>query len=154
MHIHLLAVGKKPRGWVADAQADYQARLGHLADLSIDLVTPADENTLGAAKAAGREQAALLAKLPANAVIVACDRGGTQLDSPALAVRLADWRDNSQKVCFLIGGSHGLSDELRARADITIGFGQATWPHELFRVMLLEQLYRGFSILADAKYHK
>jgi len=154
MHIHILAVGKRPRGWVAEAQDDYQARLGHLATVTIDLVSPEDENTLGAEKAVVREQASLLAKLPIDAVIVACDRGGKQLDSPALAERLVGWRDNSQKVCFLIGGSHGLSDELRARADLTIAFGQATWPHELFRVMLLEQLYRGFSILAGAKYHK
>ena len=154
MQIQILAVGKKPQAWLAAAEADFLTRLAPSTELKIVLVPPEDENILGAEKAKQKENAKLLAKIPAGFRVVACDRGGVELTSERFAEHLRNWRDASEKVCCVIGGSHGLSSEILQKADLKISFSKLTFPHELFRVLLLEQIYRGFSILAGKKYHK
>ena len=88
-------------------------------------------------------------------VIVALDEKGAQLGSTAFAERLGRWRDDGRREArFLIGGADGFDDHDRARADLLIAFGRATWPHLLARAMLAEQLFRATSILANHPYHR
>lgn len=102
-----------------------------------------------------REAALLLAALPVGARVAALDRGGRLISSEDLAALIGRWRDaGAAEACFVIGGSDGLGAALLARADERLSFGPATWPHQLFRVMLAEQLYRATAILAGAPYHK
>ena len=90
-----------------------------------------------------------------NAVTILLDEKGEQLGSLALAERLSRWREDGRREArFLIGGADGFDDEDRARADLLIAFGRATWPHLLARAMLAEQLYRATSILANHPYHR
>ncbi len=97
-------------------------------------------------------------KLPAaaeNSVTVLLDEKGEQLPSLAFARKLEGWRDRGQREArFLIGGADGFGDEERARADLLLAFGRATWPHLLARAMLAEQLFRATSILANHPYHR
>ncbi len=154
MKLKILAIGRRPCSWFVEAEADYWQRLAPFAKCELTLVSPEDENKLGVEKASQKEGEKLLAKTPTGWWVVTCDRGGQELDSEKLAQQLGKWRDNGEKVCFVIGGSAGLSAAVLDRADFKISFSKLTFPHELFRVILLEQLYRGFMILAGRKYHK
>jgi 23S rRNA (pseudouridine1915-N3)-methyltransferase len=101
------------------------------------------------------ESIALATVIPDGAVVVVLDQLGESLDSPALAGLLREWRaEDRAAVCFVIGGPDGLAPSLIERAKVRLAFGRATWPHQLVRVMLLEQLYRAGTILAGHPYHR
>jgi 23S rRNA (pseudouridine1915-N3)-methyltransferase len=101
------------------------------------------------------EGVAIDALIPEKATVVALDERGKSLDSAGFSVQLGRWRDAAvPTTAFLIGGADGLSPELRRRAALTMAFGAATWPHQLARVMLLEQLYRAATILSGHPYHR
>ena len=92
---------------------------------------------------------------PTRAIVVILDEHGDNLASPALATLLRKWRAEDQPaVCFVIGGADGLAPSLYERANLRLAFGAATWPHQLVRIMLLEQLYRAGTILAGHPYHR
>ncbi len=102
-----------------------------------------------------RVGALIVDALPAGALPVALDRGGTSLSSEELAARLQRWRDRgTEELAFLIGGAEGLAGPVLARAEFRLSLGAMTWPHLLARVMLLEQLYRAQQILAGHPYHR
>jgi 23S rRNA (pseudouridine1915-N3)-methyltransferase len=101
------------------------------------------------------ESIALANIFPERAVIVMLDERGKNLDSRAFAAQLARWRDDGrQDAVFVIGGDDGLMPTLREKATITLALGAATWPHQLVRGMLLEQIYRALSILSGHPYHR
>jgi 23S rRNA (pseudouridine1915-N3)-methyltransferase len=101
------------------------------------------------------ESIALANVIPSQAATVILDEGGENLDSAALAAQLARWRDSgAPAAAFLIGGDEGLADSLRDKARLKLAFGTATWPHQLVRVMLMEQLYRAVAILSGHPYHR
>ncbi len=154
MKIRILSVGRKGTGWVAEAEKDYLKRLRHFTDMSCELLTPEDEHSLGGKACAERESAKLLGKCRPDDCIIACDPRGASYNSKQLADELRNFHDRGAKICFVIGGSHGLTKELLAQARMTVSFSLFTFPHELFRVMLLEQLYRAFTIISGIKYHK
>jgi 23S rRNA (pseudouridine1915-N3)-methyltransferase len=101
------------------------------------------------------ESIALANIIPDKAVVLILDERGESLDSATLAQRLGRWRDDGRPAAiFIIGGDDGLAPSLRDKATVRIAFGAATWPHQLVRVMLLEQIYRAVSILAGHPYHR
>jgi len=101
------------------------------------------------------ERGGRLPAAPAHAATILLDEKGEMLSSMELARRLERWRDGGvREARFLIGGADGFGDEERAGADLLLGFGRATWPHLLARVMLAEQLFRATSILANHPYHR
>jgi 23S rRNA (pseudouridine1915-N3)-methyltransferase len=101
------------------------------------------------------ESIALANVIPDGAAVVLLDPKGDNLDSPSLTARLRAWRDGGREtVAFLIGGPDGLAPILAEKATIRLAFGAATWPHQLVRVMLLEQLYRVVTILSGHPYHR
>ena len=101
------------------------------------------------------EDADPMPRIPRGAYVIALCVEGEKTDSPGLAARLERLAlAGKSRVCFLIGGSEGLPPRARAAADWRLSMSDMTFPHHLARVMLLEQLYRAFTILAGAKYHK
>jgi 23S rRNA (pseudouridine1915-N3)-methyltransferase len=101
------------------------------------------------------EAAAISAQIPEKSVLVALDERGESIDSAAFARHLGRWRDESVgNTIFVIGGADGLSPDLRRKAKLKLAFGAATWPHQIVRVMLLEQIYRAATILAGHPYHR
>jgi len=102
-----------------------------------------------------REAALLLAAIPKGAVVVALDERGKSLSSRHFADILTQWRDHGeQEVAFLIGGADGLDASVTAKARLTLSLSAMTWPHLLARVMLLEQLYRAWSLQTGHPYHR
>jgi 23S rRNA (pseudouridine1915-N3)-methyltransferase len=101
------------------------------------------------------ESIALANIIPDGALVAALDERGENLDSAALAGLIRQWRaDGRACACFIIGGADGLAPRLMERAKVRLAFGTATWPHQLVRIMLLEQIYRAGTILSGHPYHR
>ena len=101
------------------------------------------------------EAAAIFALIPERSVLVALDESGKNIDSAASpGISAAGGMSWIANTIFVIGGADGLSPELRRKARLSIAFGAATWPHQMVRVMLLEQIYRAATILAGHPYHR
>jgi len=144
------AVGRMKDGPLRTLWDDYARRLGWRLELR------EVESKLAEGPQRTADEAALLRRAVAPAAaLVALDPRGRDIDSPALAQRLARWRDEARlPVAFMIGGADGLAADLVAEAELVVAFGRQTWPHLLARVMVAEQLYRCQSILAGHPYHR
>ena len=121
----------------------------------VDIVEIRESRAADAGKRMLEESIALANIIPQGAAVVLLDARGEALDSASLAARLAQWRAADRPAAvFVIGGADGLEPSLAGRADLRLSFGAATWPHQLVRVMLLEQLYRAATILTGHPYHR
>ena len=148
----ILAVGKL-RPSYQEACEEYLARLRRFDEVAVHQVreAPASETPVVQRRTEGQR---LLARVPDRAVVVALDREGTGWTSEALAAALGRWRENGRGVALIIGGSTGLDDAVLARADHRWSLGPLTLPHQLARVVVLEQWYRAGTIIRGEKYHK
>jgi 23S rRNA (pseudouridine1915-N3)-methyltransferase len=147
--LRLIAVGRIGRGPEAELFARYADRIRPRLT-----VTEIAEGRGNAAEIKRREADAILAALPAGALVVALDIDGAAEGSEALARRLERWMEAGRPVCFVIGGAEGLEARVIARADATLSLGKLTWPHLLARVMLAEQMFRARAISAGHPYHR
>lgn len=155
MNIKILAVGKlKERFWT-DAAAEYLKRLSAYGSVSIAEITDVSADHFGVEGALSKESTAILKALPERGLVILLDREGAAISSEDLAGMLESFGTyESSAVTFIIGGSHGVSRDVAARADKRISFGKITLPHNLARVVLLEQIYRAFRIMRGEPYHK
>jgi 23S rRNA (pseudouridine1915-N3)-methyltransferase len=152
MNVTLLAVGRL-RPSLREACDDYLRRLSR--HISIQEVEVREASRAPAPDAQRRDEAGRLgARLPDGADVVCLARSGHQWSSDDLAAQVRDWQLRARPVAILIGGSHGLADELLARSRAVWSLGPLTLPHELARVVVVEQLYRAGTILRGEPYHK
>ncbi len=143
MKITLLAIGKV-RGAYGELASEYAKRLTGAFNVR-ELAAPTQK----------AEGTALLAAIPAKATVVLLDERGKDLTSRELADKIAGWQDQGiGDLVFIIGGADGVTDDVRERADFTLGLGRKTWPHKMVRVMLIEQLYRAQQINSGHPYHR
>ncbi|MCI8554267.1 MAG: 23S rRNA (pseudouridine(1915)-N(3))-methyltransferase RlmH [Clostridiales bacterium] len=159
LRLDILCVGKLKETWWRDACAEYQKRLGGFCRLTIMEVDetrlPDRPSAAQIAAAVTEEGRRLLQKLPASAVAVTLCIEGKTMPSDGLAAALESMAvSGDSRIAFLIGGSCGLSEEVKAAARLRLSLSPMTFPHQLARVMLLEQLYRSMQILSGGKYHK
>lgn len=154
MRLALVAVGRlKERFW-REAAEEYLTRLGPYADVRVIEIADRDPSR-GIDRALAEEGDDILKALPAGAHVVALEIDGRQLSSQALSERLEQLAlDGRSSVAFVVGGSHGLSSAVLSRADDRLSLGPMTLPHNLARIVLLEQLYRAFKISRGEPYHK
>ena len=159
MRLAVVAIGRVKAGTdreLAERYRDRAAKAGRaLGFKSIDIIELAESRAQRAGDRIAEEGLALAKTLNGDAVCVALDSAGAAQSSEAFAAQIGKWRDGGREaIFFIIGGADGLSDDVRRRADLTISFGKATWPHQLVRIMLLEQLYRAVTILSGHPYHR
>lgn len=159
MRIIVTAVGRLKQGPERELAEMYRKRAQAtgraLGMREIEVVEIRESRAHDAERRRLEESIAVANVIPERATIVVLDERGESLDSAALATRLRQWRaEDHPAVCFVIGGADGLAASLRDRANLNLGFGAATWPHQLVRIMLLEQIYRAASILAGHPYHR
>ena len=159
MNITIITVGKLKEKYLKDAIDEYSKRLSRYCKL--DIVEIADEKTPDNASEKEeelikeKEGQVILNKIKDNMFVIAMDLGGKQLTSQ----EFSDYINNlgvggNPNIAFIIGGSLGISKSVLARANYKLCFSKMTFPHQLFRVMLLEQIYRGFRIMKGEPYHK
>jgi len=159
LNIKLICVGKLKEKFFLAAEAEYVKRLGALCRLEIEELPesrlPAEPSEAEVAAALKKEGESIALRIPSGALTVALCIEGSQLDSPRFSefISVCALRGRS-KICFLIGGSMGLSEEIKEKADLRLSMSKMTFPHHLARILLLEQLYRAFQIQAGTKYHK
>ncbi len=159
MKITVIAVGKIKEKFYTDAIAEYSKRLSRYCQLEV--IQVADEKTPdGASEAQERqikekEGSRILAQIKDGAYVIALAVQGTMLSSEQLASKLNKLGvDGQSQIVLIIGGSLGLSDEVLKRADYHLSFSPMTFPHQLMRVILLEQIYRSYRIISGEPYHK
>ncbi len=153
--IRIIVVGKDKDRWIEEGCAHFEKLLGRYAEISWAVV-PSE-------KASKNISAAEIKKHEASRVIKSLDKGllialadfGTRLDSRQFARNLEQWQVISGgRISFVIGGAYGLDETILSHADNVISLSPLTFSHQLVRLVLLEQLYRGFTILANTGYHK
>jgi 23S rRNA (pseudouridine1915-N3)-methyltransferase len=159
MRIAIAAAGRLKQGPERELAERYAKRVGEagrgLVLHPLEIIEIRESRNRDAGRRMVEESIALANAIPKDAAVVLLDARGESLSSEALAARLQQWQGTGRAaVAFIIGGPDGLADSLRDRADVRLAFGAATWPHQLVRIMLLEQLYRAITILAGHPYHR
>ncbi len=159
MRLLIAAVGRLKQGPERELTAGYLKRAEatgrSLGFRGIEIVEIRESRAQDAERRRVEESIALATIIPDTATVVVLDPNGESLDSAAFAGLLREWRAADRPVvCFVIGGADGLAPSLVERAKIRLAYGKATWPHQLVRAMLLEQLYRACTILAGHPYHR
>ena len=159
MRLLVIAVGRLKQGPERELAERYRKRFDDigrkLGFRGLDIHEIPESRARDAAVRIAEEASAIAAAIPEQSVLVLLDERGENIASQALALRLSRWRDQSIPCAvFVIGGADGLSPELAGKDKFRIAFGAATWPHQMVRVMLLEQLYRAATILSGHPYHR
>lgn len=155
----VICVGKLKEAFYLDASREYLKRLGAYGEAQLielpEQRLPEDPTRAQIDAALQKEAEAIRAKIPKGAYLAVCTPEGRQLSSEAFSELLQRLKtEGRSSFCFVVGSSFGLDEGLKAQADLRLSFSPMTFPHHLFRVMLLEQLYRAETIAAGSKYHK
>jgi 23S rRNA (pseudouridine1915-N3)-methyltransferase len=159
MRVMVVAVGRLKQGPERELAERYRKRAsdaGRGAGIAaLDVIEITESRAGDAERRMVEESIAVANVLPEGAVVVLLDQRGESMSSSSFAGRLQGWRAESRSsVAFVIGGHDGLAPTLREKANLAIAFGSATWPHQLLRIMLLEQIYRAVTILVGHPYHR
>ncbi len=156
--VKLITVGTLKEGYLRDASAEYEKRLGGFCKFtSVALKEerlPDNPSASEINAALSREAAQILAQMPRKAYKIALCVEGKQLSSEELAEKIDAAGTSHGEICFVIGSSHGLHNSVKAACDYSLSISRLTFPHQLMRVILLEAIYRGFNIIRGTHYHK
>jgi 23S rRNA (pseudouridine1915-N3)-methyltransferase len=159
MRIVVAAIGRLKQGPERDLAERYRKRAADagrgVGFRGVEIVEIRESKAREPDKRMIEESIALANVIPEGAICIALDERGESLDSVGLTGSIKRWRDAGRPAAvFVIGGADGLGGALRDRADLLLAFGAATWPHQLVRIMLLEQIYRSATLLAGHPYHR
>ncbi len=154
MKLRILAVGDKLPAWADAAVQEYLKRMPREARVEVVAIKPEKRSGQSAERIKALEAARILEHCPAGTQLVALDEHGRSLTTRELAQALDTWMQSGRDVALVIGGADGLAPELLARAGMTLSLSRLTLPHALARVVLAEQLYRAWSVLANHPYHR
>ncbi|MDY2711882.1 MAG: 23S rRNA (pseudouridine(1915)-N(3))-methyltransferase RlmH [Candidatus Faecivivens sp.] len=159
LQVMILCIGKLKERYLTDACAEYTKRLSAFCKLTLtelpEARLPDSPSDAEIRKALEKEGELILSKIPRDAYVIPMCIEGKMISSPALSEKLTSVPLSGKScIVFVIGSSCGLSDAVKARGDFKLSMSPMTFPHQLARVMLLEQIYRGFMIAAGNRYHK
>ena len=158
MNMALICMGKLKEKYWRDAAAEYEKRLSRFGKWETielpDLPEPSNSSPAIEEQIKKKEGDAILSKIRDGDIVVCLCIDGKQMDSVQLSKKLTELTDTGRRVVFVIGGSLGLAQAVVARAQVKLSFSPMTFPHQLARIMLLEQTYRAMKIAAGERYHK
>ena len=150
--IKIICVGKLKEKYLKDAIDEYLKRLSKYT--KINLIELNDVNNMDINNILRKEQEEIAKYINIKDYVITLEIDGNQLSSLEFAKKIDDVFINYSNITFIIGGSYGLSNEIKNRANYKLSFSKLTFPHQLFRVILLEQIYRAFKINNNEEYHK
>lgn len=158
MKIRIICVGKLKERFYSEAAAEFKKRLSRFCELEIvelaDERVPESPSEADIRRVKDIEARRIEEKL-VNDTVIALDPRGKQYSSEEFSSVIEDYMVNGKsRISFIIGGSHGLTDGIRKRSDAVVSFSKMTFSHQIFRIMLLEQIYRAFKIMNGEPYHK
>lgn len=155
MGISIISVGSKMPSWVEEGFGEYAKRLPHeLKITSIVLPLATRSKTGTAAQWKAKEAVAILKAIPAQSHIIVLDERGDSFTTQQLAHNIVQWQQRSHTLCFIIGGPDGLDNTVLAKAHARWSLSPLTLPHPLVRIILVEQVYRAWTLLQDHPYHR
>lgn len=158
MNINIICVGKIKEDYFSKAAAEFEKRLSRFCSLNViqipDKSIPDNPSQAECDAVLQKEGEQIMKKISKGDIVVAMCIEGKQLSSEALAQKISDFQLQSSTIDFIIGGSLGLSNEIKRRADLKLSMSAMTFPHRIARLMLEEQIYRAFKINANETYHK
>lgn len=153
MHLRLIAVGDRQPAWVDDACRNYSGRFPSHWKFRVDAI-PTVRRSKAGQSAADAEVDIILSRLKPGERLVLLDERGKSLGSKPFAKQLSQWQNDGRDIAFVIGGPDGVNALCRERADFTWSLSALTLPHGLARVLLMEQLYRAWSLATGHPYHR
>lgn len=158
LNLSLLCVGKLKEKEYTALQDEYCKRLRRFCRCELSQIEeqrlPSRPSEAQIRAALQKEGESIAAKIPKGAYTIALCVEGNQMESTEFSKKLEDIALTTDKLCFIVGGSFGLDAQLKRAAQLQLSFSNMTFPHHLFRIMLLEQIYRAFTIQAGTEYHK
>lgn len=158
MKVTIIGVGKIKERFFTDAVKEYAKRLGRFTDLEIieipDESIPENASEKEKDDIKTKEGKKILSRIKPQSYVISLCIEGKQLDSEELAQKIQSICMSTSRIVFIIGGSLGLSDEVKSFSQLKLSFGKMTLPHQLMRVVLTEQIYRAFMINSGSSYHK
>ena len=149
--IKIITVGKIKEKYYTDAVNEYLKRLSKYT--KIDLIEVKDED-FEISKTLLKEKESILKYIDDKDYVITLEVEGNELDSVSLSKKINDIQNNYSNITFVIGGSYGLHEDIKKLSNYRLSFSKLTFPHQLFRVILLEQLYRSYKIINNETYHK
>jgi 23S rRNA (pseudouridine1915-N3)-methyltransferase len=155
MRINLIAVGKRMPAWVEDSFKEYSKRLPKELFLHLIEIAPAQRTKATPIEKAIKEEVKRIkTAIPKNNLIIVLDETGKQFSSKTLSKKIEDWIQQAQDISLIIGGADGLGETFKNSANEVWSLSKMTLPHALVRVIVVEQLYRAYSILSNHPYHR
>ena len=158
VQITIISVGTLKESYLKDAVDEYKKRLSQYARVDeINLKEEAiknEDDRSEISRALSSEGAKIISSIPKDSYKIAMCVEGKEYDSPALARLIGEAADAKGRITLIIGSSHGLAEEVKRECDARLSLSKLTFPHQLMRVILMEALYRSFTILAGKRYHK
>ena len=159
VNLHVIAIGKIKEKFMRDAMEEYVKRPPPFCRISVlelaESKVSSDPSPAEISAAIAGEGKRIISKIPSGSYVFSMCIEGEQLSSEQLAGHIAHVTlEGKSSLCFIIGGSFGLSDDVKKASDFRLSMSRMTFPHQLARVLLVEQLYRAFSINNNGKYHK
>jgi 23S rRNA (pseudouridine1915-N3)-methyltransferase len=155
MKIQLIAIGKNMPAWINDGYDEYIKRLPSEFKISLtEIAAVKRTKSISLDQIQQTEGQKMLAAIPSGSLVIALDEHGQQWNTPELAINLQKWQNNWQKISLLIGGPEGLPPICLQKAQCQWSLSKLTFPHPLVRIIVAEQLYRAWSILAKHPYHR
>lgn len=155
MHIHLIAVGQKMPVWVEQACNEYIKRLPRelqFDTIEVPIIRRGKKPDIQ--RIVRDESRKVMASVPPGCLTIALDVAGKKISTEMLAQNLDNWMQQGQDIAILIGGPDGLSDEMLKQVDRSLSLSEMTFPHPLVRIIIIEQLYRAWSIISNHPYHR
>ncbi|MBO7303677.1 MAG: 23S rRNA (pseudouridine(1915)-N(3))-methyltransferase RlmH [Clostridia bacterium] len=154
----VISVGTLKEAYLRDAVLEYEKRISQYAKVEEVSIKEEhirnEDDAAEISRALAAEGEKIIARIPKDAYKIALCVEGKQYDSPALAKIISDAVNTSGKIALVIGSSHGLCESVKRECDLRLSISKLTFPHQLMRVILMESLYRSFTIIAGKKYHK
>lgn len=158
IQLSIITVGTLKEGYLKEAVAEYKKRLAQYARVDEIVIKEEliknEDDAAEVKRALDCEGAKILAAVPKDSYTVALCVEGKEYDSPGLARLISEAADSKGRIALIIGSSHGLSPTVKSSADARISFSKLTFPHQLMKVILMEAVYRSFTIIAGKRYHK
>ena len=154
MKLEVISISNKLTKWEEETLKFYLKQISLFANITIQNIKPAQGRNLSVKEVQINEEKDILKRIKPNSLIISFDRKGKQLDSLQFADLTQNFLSSGKSCSLVIGGSHGLSESFIAKSDHVISFSALTFPHKLFKILLIEQLYRSITIIQNKSYHK
>lgn len=154
MRLEVISISNKLTKWEDETLRFYLKQISSFANITIQNIKPAQGRNLSIREVQTNEEKNISKRIKPDSLVVSFDRKGKQLDSLQFADLTQKFLSSGRRCSLIIGGSYGLSESFLAKSDHVISFSALTFPHKLFKILLIEQLYRSITIIQNKSYHK